>query len=103
MDQPKKPRIMRGPDDGNLLWKLYSELGATRKREFRDLMPAADFHYNQFVNDSMASRALRYIPVYRAAVYAAFFGDDFVWQKPATGGRRAPTTATQQYHENEGR
>ena len=110
MDQPRKPRVMRGPDDGNSLWKLYSELGVSRRQEFKTALAEAGFDYWQFHQDSKAGRKLAQLPYARVIVYVDFFGPDFAQEiqhgpaapLPATGGRRAPTTATQQYHENEG-
>ena len=102
---------MRGPDDGNLLWKLYCELGVSRRHDFKAALTEAGFDYWQFHQDSQAGRNLGLVPYARVIVYVNFFGPDFAKEiqhgpaapLPATSGRRAPTTATQQYHENEGR
>ncbi len=104
MDQPRKKRAVRGPDAGNLLWKLYSELGATRRNEFKAALAAEGINYWEFNQDGQANKELGKLAIYRAAVYIAFFGEEFgdaIIPQKTLALREHPRTATQQFDENE--
>lgn len=104
MSQVKRAQKMRGPNDGNLLWKLYSELGATRRQELLDALESGGVNYDQLYRDGLATRELGKLPISRAAIYIGFFGDEFAdaiipLKKHELSGKLL--TASQQYHANE--
>ena len=76
--KPRKKLVLRGPDDGNLLWKLYSELGATRKAEFKKKLADVGIPLGTFHNDTESTRALGIIRADRIVIYREFFLKDGV-------------------------
>lgn len=89
----RKTRILRGPDDGNLLWKLYKELGETRRLQFAAMLAENGYPYWRFSQDGQANIALGSLPVVRFALYAAFFGEALTaalpWPAPAPTAQAA--------------
>lgn len=67
----QKSKQTRRPEEGNQLWKVYSELGTTRTNEFRALLACNKIPYTTFSKDT--ARPLDRIPVGRMQVYKEFF------------------------------
>ena len=71
---PKKGKgHVRKPNEGNILWKLYCELGRTRLGEFRALLQKAGIHFNTFISHTATAKQLSSIQPEHLATYRGFF------------------------------
>lgn len=103
-DTPKKGKgHVRKPNEGNILWKLYCELGRTRLAEFKALLKKAGIGFNTFVSHTRKGKLLGTIQPEQLAAYRGFFLESAVdlADVMANEVKAAPITATQQYQANE--
>lgn len=73
-DTPKKGKgHTRKPDEGNILWKLYCELGRTRLAEFKELLKKAGIKFNTFIAHTGRTKQLSNLQPEQLATYRGFF------------------------------
>lgn len=82
MNQSRKPRVVRGPQDGNKLWHLYNELGTARRQELRTTMEQGGFGWWTFYQDTKADCQVDLLPYRRVVLYQQFFGLEDLWTAP---------------------
>ena len=73
-ENPKKGKgHTRKPNEGNILWKLYCELGRTRLEEFKALLKKAGINFNTFLSHTKTGKLLGTIQPEQLATYRGFF------------------------------
>ena len=65
--------VRRLPDDGNLMWKLYRELGDTPRAELLAVLQDAGIPHSTFLRQTHADRLLCTLEYRHLRVYREFF------------------------------
>lgn len=73
-EAPKKGKgHVRKPHEGNILWKLYCELGRVRLDEFKAALRKAGISFNTFLSHTKTGKLLGTIQPEQLATYRGFF------------------------------
>ncbi|MDO7873665.1 hypothetical protein Q5H93_02890 [Hymenobacter sp. ASUV-10] len=95
----RKKKQRRGPDEGNILWKLYSELGSVRRAEFQALLKENSIHPFTFNSQTAATFNVSRMRASSFKLYRDFFlesGVDLNDHATAT----EPAQGTQKFDHN---
>lgn len=102
----KSRRLRRGPDEGNILWNLYSTMGTVRMKEFRDLLETHHIPLLNFNSQTKKDFKLSRMQAGRLQLYRDFFLESGVDLNDVVAAELAentpaPATASQEFHANE--
>ncbi|WP_345237721.1 hypothetical protein [Hymenobacter saemangeumensis] len=103
----RKKKQRRGPDEGNILWKLYTALGSVRVNEFREMLKSHGINPLTFNSQTARTYKVSRMRAGYLQLYRDFFLEsgvdlnDIVAAELAEVAQPAPATASQQFDKNE--